>query len=72
MTKLLDSAFQEAQSLSQVEQNIFARFIIDEIHSEKKWDETFAQSEELLSAMADDALSEFDSHKTESLSIDKL
>ena len=72
MTKLLDSAFNEAQSLSQVEQNIFARFIIDEIHSEKKWDETFAQSEEMLSSMADDALNEFDVNKTEPLSIDKL
>ena len=36
MTKLLDSAFKEAESLPKIEQNIFAQFIIDEIHSEKK------------------------------------
>ena len=37
MTKLLDSAFNEVSELSEIEQNIFARFILDEIHLEKQW-----------------------------------
>ena len=38
MTKLLNSAFEEISKLPELEQNIFARFIIDEIESEKKWE----------------------------------
>ena len=38
MTKLLNSAFEEISKLPEIEQNIFARFIINEIESEKKWE----------------------------------
>jgi hypothetical protein len=72
MTKLLDSAFKEAESLSKIEQNMFAQFIIDEIHSKKKWDETFANSEDVLAELADDALNEYKEGNTETINIDKL
>ena len=72
MTKLLDSAFKEAESLPKIEQNMFAQFIIDEIHSEKKWDETFANSEDILAELADDALIEYKEGNTETINIDKL
>ena len=72
MTKLLNSAFKEAESLPKLEQNMFAQFIIDEIHSEKKWDETFANSENLLAELADDAICEYKEGNTEIINIAKL
>ncbi|PRM88746.1 hypothetical protein CJ671_08475 [Aliarcobacter cryaerophilus] len=63
MTKLLNSAFEEISKLPELEQNIFARFIIDEINSEKKWEKNLANSEDLLSNMANIALSDFKNNK---------
>ena len=64
MTKLLDSAFKEASTLPKTEQDIFARFIIDEIKSEKKWEDSFEQTQDLLSDLADDALTDYKDNKT--------
>jgi hypothetical protein len=72
MTKLLDSAFKEVSMLNHTEQNIFARFILDEISLEKKWDKSFSNTEDLLSDMADEALKDFNTNKTEILDIKKL
>jgi len=72
MTKLLDSAFKKVSSLNEIEQNIFARFILDEIEYEKKWDNSFAKSEDLLSNIANEAILEYKNNKTELLDIDKL
>ncbi|WP_066165084.1 hypothetical protein [Aliarcobacter cryaerophilus] len=63
MTKLLNSAFEEISKLPELEQNIFARFIIDEIKSEKKWEKNLANSEDLLSNMANIALNDFKNNK---------
>ena len=38
----------------------------------KKWDETFANSEDILAELADDALSEYKEGNTEIINIDKL
>ena len=45
MTKLLEKAFEEASKLPDFEQNALARWLIDEIISEKKWEKVFAESE---------------------------
>jgi len=72
MTTLLNSAFKKITDLPQTEQNIFARFIIDEIESEKKWDDSFSMSEELLEDMAQEALNDFNQNKTSELNIESL
>jgi len=72
MTKLLDNAFQEVSAMSEIEQNIFARFILDEINSEKQWDKSFSNSEDILSQMADEAILDYDTNQTEILDTDKL
>ncbi|MDF1880050.1 hypothetical protein JHD50_01835 [Sulfurimonas sp. MAG313] len=72
MTKLLDSAINEIQDLPELEQNIMAKFILDEIHSEKKWDVSFSDSENLLASLADEALDSLEEGTTEQLNIDKL
>ena len=48
MTKLLERAFKEASKLSEVEQNALARWLIEEILSERKWEKTLAESEDIL------------------------
>lgn len=63
MTKLLNSAFEEISKLPEIEQNIFARFIINEIESEKKWEKKFSNSEDLLSNLANTALNDFKNNK---------
>jgi len=67
MTKLLDSAFKKASTLPETEQDIFAKFIIDEINSEKKWEDSFEETQDLLSELADGALDDFKNYKTEEL-----
>ena len=37
MTKLLEQAFEKPSKLPELEQNALARWLLDEIISEKKW-----------------------------------
>jgi hypothetical protein len=47
MTKLLEKAFNEASKLSEVEQNALAKWVLEELESERKWDKLFAESEDI-------------------------
>ena len=69
MTKLLEKAFEEASKMSELEQDALARWLIDEIMSEKKWEKAFAESEYLLEKLADEALAEHAEGKTKPLDI---
>ena len=64
MTRLLETAFEKASTLSESEQNIYARIFIEEIESEKRWDNAFSSSEEILTQMADEALKDFNNNNT--------
>jgi len=72
MTKLLEKAFKEASKLPDIEQNGLARWVLDELESERKWEKAFAKSEYILSALADEALEEHAQEKTKPLDVDKL
>lgn len=72
MTQLLEQAFQEASKLTDVQQNIIARWLLDELLAEKKWDSLFAESEDFLANLADEALKEHRTGKTKSLGLDAL
>ena len=72
MTKLLEKAFEEASKLSELEQNTLARWLIDEIITEKKWEKAFAESEDLLEKLANEALAEHAEGKTKPLDINQL
>jgi len=72
MTKLLEKAFEEASKLPELEQNALARWLIDEIISEKKWEKLFADSEDVLDKLADEALMEHAKGKTKPLDVDQL
>lgn len=72
MTKLLKKAFDEASRLPETEQNAFAKWLLDEIHSEREWDRTFAESEEILEKLADEAIEEKRKGKTKPLDPNRL
>ena len=69
MKKLLDSAFKEASTLPESQQDIFARFIIDEINSEKKFEDSFVETQDILSELADGTLDDFKNNQTEELNL---
>uniref|UniRef100_B3EM14 Uncharacterized protein n=1 Tax=Chlorobium phaeobacteroides (strain BS1) TaxID=331678 RepID=B3EM14_CHLPB len=72
MTQILEKAFNEASKLPKLEQNALGQWLINEIISERKWEETFAESEDVLDQLADEALVEHAQGKTKPLDIDSL
>ncbi|MCX7016584.1 MAG: hypothetical protein NTW86_29175 [Candidatus Sumerlaeota bacterium] len=58
MTTLLKTAFEEASKLPEVEQNALAKWVLDELRSEQKWARAFAESEDVLEKLADEAAAE--------------
>jgi hypothetical protein len=72
MTKLLEEAFSKAKSLTDSEQDAIARLLLDELESDRKWDEVFAKSPEKLSKLADAAWTEHEAGNSEPLDPDRL
>jgi hypothetical protein len=72
MTKLLQKTFDEASKLPDAEQDTLGRILLDELASERRWDEFFAGSHDLLAELADLALAEHRAGRTEMLDPDKL
>ena len=71
MTSMLEKAFFEAAKVPDVEQNALARWVLDEIESDRKWDTLFAESEDTLAQLASEALEEEEQGKTTRLDVDK-
>jgi len=67
MTHLLKNAFAKAAKLPKTEQNAFARWVLEELASEKRWDKAFAESAGKLAHLADQALKEHAKGKTRPL-----
>jgi len=67
MTKLLEVAFSEASKLPQSEQDSLARLLLADFASERRWSEAFANSQDQLGKLADEAMAEFDAGKTNPL-----
>ena len=74
MTTPLHQAFERASELPREEQDRFARFIMAELESERRWEELFSrpESEDLLERMADEALAEHRAGLTQPLDPDAL
>ena len=70
MTNLLQQAFDKASRLSQSEQDALATWLLGELESEKKWDELFAKSEDLLEKLGEEALAEHRAGKTKPLDLE--
>jgi len=71
-TQLLEKAFAQAAQLPAREQDALAALVIEEMEVEKKWDEAFAKSQDMLAQMAEEALSEHQRGKTRRLDVDAL
>lgn len=56
MTQLLERAMQRAQELPQAGQDAVAALILEEIESERGWQERFDSSQDLLAKLAQEAL----------------
>ena len=72
MTRLLEKAFKEAERLPEVDQNALAKWVLDELHSEAKWQRTFGESEDILDKLADEALDDKRRGKTTPLDASRL
>jgi len=60
MTRLMEAAFAEASKLTEDQQDSLAAVILQELDSERRWDELFArpESQDLLARLADKALAD--------------
>ncbi len=72
MTKLLEKAFEEAAKLPSAAQDSLARFLLEELASEREWDALFSESPDLLSELAQEALADHAAGRTTELDPDKL
>jgi hypothetical protein len=72
MTKLLQMAFDEASKLPEHEQDALGRILLEELASERRREELFAGSHDLLSELADQALAEHHAGQTKKLDPEKL
>lgn len=68
----LELAISEIKKLPPVEQNEFVAWILEELRSEQRWAKLFAQSHDVLSDLADEALAEHKAKKTKKLDPETL
>ena len=65
MTTQLEQAFAEASKLPRKEQDAVAYWLLAELESERRWDKLFADSQDILSKLAAEALAEHRSGRTQ-------
>ena len=71
MTKL-ELAFAEATKLPPKEQDRLAEWLLAELASERRWNQLFSESSELLEALAAEALDEHHQGQTQELDPEKI
>ncbi|MCY7276078.1 MAG: hypothetical protein LH702_20645 [Phormidesmis sp. CAN_BIN44] len=64
MTELLEQAIARLKTLSTDKQDAIATLILEEIEDERRWDESFARSPDLLAKLAAEAMVEYRAGKT--------
>jgi len=69
MTARLEQAFTEVSKLSPKEQDALADWLLAELESERRWDKRFADSQDVLSKLASEAL--FEHHKGQTRELDR-
>jgi hypothetical protein len=70
MGKVLQQAVNELEKLPDAEQEAAGAWILAELESERRWDALFAQSADVLSAMAHEAIREDEAGLTQPLDPD--
>jgi hypothetical protein len=72
MTRLLEQAFKKASELPETEQDSLAKWLLEELESEREWDRLFAQSQDALGQLAKEALEAHQRGKTKPMDFDRL
>ena len=74
MSQLMEQAIQKARQLPESEQEALALIMLQEIESERHWEEQFARPEsvDLLARMADRALADAKAGRARPLDLDEL
>jgi hypothetical protein len=74
MSRLMEQAIAKARELPEAEQDAIASIILREIESEQRWEKLFSRPEsaDLLSRMADEALSEARAGRARKLDVNEL
>lgn len=72
MTALLQKAISQVSALDEAEQDQYARWLLAELEDERKWDEQFASSLDVLEQLAEEARAEHRRGKTLPLNSDDL
>jgi hypothetical protein len=67
MTHLLDKALSEVAKLPASEQDAVAALVLEELASEARWSLSFAESQDLLATLAEEALAEHAAGQTKPL-----
>ena len=67
MADLLQKAFNEASALTNEEQQYLACELLTEIKAERSWQRRFANSQDALGQLAQEALDEYEHGETEPL-----
>ncbi len=72
MTQLLERAYAEVAQLPEADQDAIAALILEELEDERKWQVSFAQSQEALALLAEEALAEHRAGRTQPLDPETL
>ncbi len=72
MKNVLQKAFDEASKLPDNEQEALGKWLLEEIASDRRWDELFLSSADKLGELAQEALAEHRAGRTQDLDPDKL
>lgn len=67
MTELLKKAFETASELPDDDQDAVAAWLLDELASEQRWRQQFAESQDALAQLATEALNEHRASRTTTL-----
>ncbi|MDP2046304.1 MAG: hypothetical protein Q8L00_08850 [Deltaproteobacteria bacterium] len=72
MNTRLEEAFAQAAQLPPDEQEALAALLLDEIASDRLWDQAFTQSQTQIAKLADEAVTEFQEGRTVLLDEEQL
>jgi len=72
MTRVLDDALAKISALPPEEQDRIARWLLDELEDEERWDRQFSTSQDALSKLAEEARADRAAGRTTELDPDRL
>ncbi|WAL58302.1 hypothetical protein [Thermocoleostomius sinensis] len=72
MTELLERAIARLQALPESEQDAIAAMILEEIEDDRRWDESFSRSPNILAKLAASAIAEYHAGQTQELDPETL